>query len=189
MNRQASLSKFQRLGDAIAQAQPQGRFRNRELAPAAVADPYGLETRRRVKVMVALDALDRLLMARRIGPGEHAAGRTYQRLLEIHLGAPALDGAGVRNAHSDDMIARAIERAGMILVELVRIRRLIGSRSERLLRLVLAELNPDTGRSWTLEEIARLTGAPSKHRVFAVSQRLVEALQDLAGHWHAVEWQ
>ena len=185
MSRRAP-SRFERLEDAVRQPQPVGPF-NRAVAQAAVADPYGLETRRRVRVTIAIDTLDRLLMARRIGPGEHAAGRTYQRLLEIHLGAPALNGGGVRNAHADDMIVRAIERAGMILVELVRIRRMIGARSERLLRLVLVELNPQTGRGWTLEEIAALSGSAGKHRVYALSQRLVEALEDLAAHWRAVE--
>jgi hypothetical protein len=189
VSRPSAPSKFQRLAEAVPQAQPEGRYLNQVLAPAAVADPYGLERRRRVRVTVSLDVLDRLLMARRITVSEHAAGRTYQRLLEIHLGGPALDGGGVRSAHSDDIIARAIERAGLVLVELVRIRRRIGERSERLLRSVLAEINPDTGRSWTLEEIAAANGPAGKHRIFAMSQRLVEALEDLAAHWRAVTWE
>jgi hypothetical protein len=182
-------SKFEQLSAAIGQPQPEGRYRNQVLASAAVADPYGLERRRRVRVTIALDALDRLLMARRISSSEHAAGRTYQRLLEIHLGGPALEGSGVRSAHSDDIVVKAILRAGLVLIELVRIRRYIGERSERLLHLVLAELNPDTGRGWTLEEIAAASGPSGKHRVFAVSQRLVEALADLATHWRAVTWE
>jgi hypothetical protein len=183
-----SASKFERLEAAAPQAQPIGPTANRQLAPAAVADPYGMEQRRRVRVTVNLDALDRLLQARRIGPGEHAAGRTYQRLLEISLGGSALDGGGVRTAHSDDILARAYERAGLVLVELVRIRRLVGARSEQLLRSVLVEPNPNTGRGWTLEELAMAqSGSNAKHRVFALSQRLVEALEDLARHWRAVE--
>jgi hypothetical protein len=189
MSHRSAPSKFEQLGQAIPQAQPEGRYLNRALAPAAVADPYGLERRRRVRVTIALDALDRLLMARRISTGEHAAGRTYQRLLEIHLGGPALDGGGVRSAHSDDIVVKAILRAGLVLVELVRIRRHIGERSERLLRLVLAESNPNTGRGWTLEEIAASMGPTGKHRVFAISQRLVEALEDLATHWRRVTWE
>jgi hypothetical protein len=183
-----SSSKFEHLERAAPQAQPIGPTANRQLAPAAVRDPYGLEQRRRVRVTVNLDALDRLLQARRIGPGEHAAGRTYQRLLEISLGGSALDGGGVRTAHSDDILARAYERAGLVLVELVRIRRLVGARSEQLLRSVLVEPNPNTGRGWTLEELVAAQGAGNaKHRVFALSQRLVEALEDLAKHWRAVE--
>jgi hypothetical protein len=30
------------------------------------------------------------------------------------------------------------------------------------------------------------SGAAGKHRVFALSQRLVEALEDLAKHWRSV---
>lgn len=191
MKRQGALSKFQRLGEAIEQQPLNGSWPNRVLARAAVADPYGIvEEGRRVRVTVNMDVLDRLWRAGRIGPGEYAAGRTYQRLLEVSLGGKALDGAGVRIAHSDDMLAKAFERAGMVLVELVRIRRRVGWRSERLLRLVLIELNPNTGRSWTLEELAGLSlrgGSVNKARIFAVSQRLVDTLEDLAAHWHAVE--
>jgi hypothetical protein len=44
--------------------------------------------------------------------------------LAIHLGARALDDGGVRvAAHSDDILAGAFERTGLVLVELVRIRR------------------------------------------------------------------
>jgi hypothetical protein len=189
MTRASAPSKFEGLDRAIGQAQPAGRHLNQALAPAAVADPYGLERRRRVRVTIALDVLDRLLMARRITTSEHAAGRTYQRLLEIHLGGPALDGSGVRTAHSDDIVVKAILRAGLVLVELVRIRRHIGERSERLLHQVLAEINPNTGRGWTLEEIAASLGPTGKHRVFAISQRLVEALEDLATHWRRVTWE
>ena len=186
--RHSVLSKFERLRGDIPQPDPEGPLPGRELARAAVADPYRL-TRRRVRVTVALDTLDRLLRAGRIAPGEHAAGRTYQRLLEVHLGASALDGAGVRVAHSDDLVVKAIMRTGLVLVEMVRIRRRIGERSERLLRTVLVETNPDTGRCWTLEEIAAATGPAGKHRVFAMSQRLVEALEDLAAHWRCVTWE
>jgi hypothetical protein len=198
--RRADTSKFERLEAAAPQAQPIGPTANRQLAPAAVRDPYGIEVpargreARRVRVTVNLDALDRLLQARRIGPGEHAAGRTYQRLLEISLGASALarleagPRGGVRTAHSDDILARSLELAGLVLVELVRIRRLVGARSERLLRCVLVEPNPNTGRGWTLEELATAQGGSNaKHRIFALSQRLVEALEDLAAHWRAVE--
>jgi hypothetical protein len=72
-----------------------------------------------------------------------------------------------------------------VLVEMTRVRRLIGERSER----VLIELNPDTGRSWSLDEIAATSGSTGKHRVFALSRRLVEALEDLAKHWRRVTWE
>jgi hypothetical protein len=166
----------------IEQPQPVGPYLNRDLVLAAAPDPYGLETRP-VRVTVALDALDRLLQARRIGPGEYAAGRSYQRLLEISLGAPALEGSGVRSSHADDLVVRSIARAGRVNSELIRIRRLIGARSERLLRAVLVEANPNTGQAWTLTELVQLTGLSNKYRIFALSQRLVEALHDLAAFW------
>jgi hypothetical protein len=167
----------------VEQPQPVGSYPNRELALAAVADPYHLETRRKVRVTVALDTLDRLLQARRIGPGEYAAGRCYQRLLEISLGGPALGGAGVRSAFADDLVVRAIVRAGRIQAELTRIHRLIGKRSERLLKAVLVEANPNTGQAWTLTELTLLNGSSSKYLTFALSQRLVDALHDLAAFW------
>jgi len=172
---------------AVEQPQPIGSFPNRDLALAAVPDPYGIESRKPVRVTVNLDALDRLLQARRIGPGEYAAGRGYQRLLEIRLGSPALDGAGVRNSSHDDLVVRSIARASIVDVELKRIRQLIGARSERLLKAVLIDTNPNTGRCWTLQELAMLAGSKtSKYLVFALSQRLVDALQDLAARWRAV---
>jgi hypothetical protein len=186
MRRPVVLSTFQRVGDAIAQPEPVGLFPNRVLAAGAVADPYGIERRRKVRVTIAVDTLDRLLMARRIGPGEHAAGRTYQRLLEISLGGSALEGGGVRTAQADDIIAKAIERAGKVEVQLSSIRRRIGWRSERLLRQVLVEANPNTGLGWTLNELAQQDGGLGKHHAFALSQRLVETLEDLAAHWRGV---
>jgi hypothetical protein len=172
---------------AVEQAQPLGLYPNRDLALAAVPDPYQLETRRPVRVTVALDALDRLLMARRIGPGEYAAGRSYQRLLEISLGGPALEGGGVRSAQADDLVVRSIARAGRTQAELTRIRKLIGLRSERLLRAVLVEANPNTGQAWTLTELTQLTGSSSKYLIFALSQRLVDALHDLAAFWRGTK--
>jgi hypothetical protein len=186
VKRQITPSKFQQLNQAVEQPQPLGAFPNRVLVAAAVADPYGIERRRKVRVTIAVDTLDRLLMARRIGPGEHAAGRTYQRLLEISLGGSSLEGGGVRTAQADDIIAKAIERAGRVHVQLSSIRRRIGWRSERLLRQVLVELNPNTGHSWTLAELAELDGGSGKQRAFAVAQRLVETLEDLAAHWRGV---
>jgi hypothetical protein len=167
---------------AVEQPQPVGLYPNRDLALAAVPDPYKFD-KRPVRVTVALDVLDRLLMARRIGPGEYAAGRCYQRLLEISLGGPALEGGGVRSSQADDLVVRSIVRAERVNSELTRIRTLIGLRSERLLRAVLVEANPDTSQAWTLTELVQLTGGNSKYRIFALSQRLVEALHDLAAFW------
>jgi hypothetical protein len=175
-------SRFETRG-SVEQAQPLGSYPNRDLANAAVPDPYQLETRKPVRVTVVLDALDRLLIARRIGPGEYAAGRSYQRLLEISLGAPALEGGGVRSSHADDLVVRSIARAGRVNSELIRIRRLIGARSERLLRAILIEANPNTGQAWTLTELTLLSGSSSKYLIFALSQRLVESLHDLAAFW------
>lgn len=160
---------------AIEQPQPVGNYPNRDLALAAVPDPYQLAIMP-VRVTVATDTLDRLLKARRIGPGAHAAGRAYQRLLEIASGSSALDAAGVRNASRDDLIVRAIVKAGMVSHELKLIHEIIGQRSERLLHAVLIERR----------NLAELAGA-GKHRVFALSQRLVESLEDLAAYWRAVQ--
>lgn len=160
---------------AIEQQQPVGPYLNRDLALAAVPDPYQLATKP-VRVTVATDALDRLLKARRIGPGAHAAGRAYQRLLEIANGASALDAGGVRNASNDDLVVRAIVKAEMVSHELTLIHQIIGQRSERLLHAVLIDQRT----------LADLAGA-GKHRVFALSQRLVEALEDLATYWRAVQ--
>jgi hypothetical protein len=172
----------------VEQAQPVGAYLNRDLALAAVPDPYQLETRRPVRVTVALDALDRLLMARRIGPGEYAAGRCYQRLLEISLGGPALGGGGVRSPFADDLVVRSIARAGHINSELIRIRKLVGARAERLLKAVLIETNPNTGQTWTFNELARQQwpgGKAYKYLAFALSQSLVDALHDLAAFWRS----
>ena len=174
---------------AIEQPQPSGDYRNRELALAAVPDPYGFD-RRPVRVTVAVDVIDKLLIARRIGPGEYAAGRSYQRLLEISLGAPALEGGGVKSSQADDLVVRSITRAGRVNSELQRIRKLIGLRSERLLRAVLIEANPNTGLNWTLYELARQQwpgGKAHKYLAFALSQNLVDALQDLAAFWHGTK--
>lgn len=160
---------------AVEQPQPVGKFPNRDLALAAVPDPYGLD-RRPVRVTVSLDVLDRLLKARRIGPGAHAAGRAYQRLLEIASGGSALEAGGVRNATGDDLVVRAIVKAEMVSHELTLIHQIIGQRSERLLHAVLIERRT----------LANLAGA-GKHRVFALSQRLVDSLEDLAAYWHAVQ--
>jgi hypothetical protein len=173
---------------AVEQPQPVGLYPNRDLALAAVPDPYQLETRKPVRVTVALDVLDRLLMARRIGPGEYAAGRCYQRLLEISLGGPALEGGGVRSSQADDLVVRSIVRAERVNSELVCIRKLIGQRSERLLRAILVEANPNTGQAWTVGELALIDALvrnrrTSKYLIFALSQRLVDDLHALAAFW------
>ena len=178
-------SRYEGLRKAIAQQEPARDLPNRDYLAAAVPDPHQL-TQRKVKVLVNADSLDRLLHARRIGPGEFHAGRAYQRLLEISLGAKSLEGAGVGRGQSDDMVVRVIERARRISSELQRVRILIGYRSEHLLRLVLIETHPSTRLPWTLEQIASMSGSAAKHRVFAISQRLVESLEDLAEHWRAV---
>jgi hypothetical protein len=49
--------------------------------------------------------------------------------------------------------------------------------------MVLVGLNPDTVLSWTLEEIAATSGQAGKRQTFALSRRLVEALEDLAARW------
>lgn len=162
----------------VEQPQPVGDFPNRELALAAVPDPYQLGSKP-VRVTVNLDTLDRLLQARRIGPGEYAAGRAYQRLLEISMGASALDAGGVRSASADDLVVRVISKAVMVDLELKRIRQLISPRSERLLRATLIELNPNTGQCYTLGDLAI-----TRRHASALAQRLIDALEDMAAHWH-----
>jgi len=176
------------LKGAIEQAQGEPPAQNRNLMQAAVADPHGLDERP-VRVTINGDVLDTLHRARRIGAGAYAAGRTYQRLLEVSLAAPGIvvaagGTAGSAPAHRDEAFARMLQRAVICGLELTRIRRLIGKRSEALLRCLLLELNPNTNRPWTLEQIAQ---SRSKHKIYAVSSRVCEALEDLAEHWVRVE--
>ena len=167
--------------NVIEQPLPNVEPRNRDLAVGAVPDPYGL-SRRPVKVVIDRDVLDRLLQAKRIGPGQYAAGRCFQRLLEIHLGGAALEGGGVRTASRDDLLARILERSAITVAELQRIRERIGWRSERLLKTLLIELNPNTRRAWTFDELVN----GDRRKAYALSERVCEALEDLSRHWGGV---
>jgi hypothetical protein len=178
-------ARFERVREALAQQSASTpRADQTNLVEGAVRDP-GQADGKRVRVTINADILDRLFKARRIGQAEYSAGRTYQRLLEMKAGAPALDGGGVKIAQGDDLLARIMERATLVQRELERIQNLIGARSERLLRQALVELNPNSGAPWTLDELAGPRDNQRAH-AFAIGQRIVECLEDLAAHWRAV---
>lgn len=164
----------------------------RHLIEGAVRDPDPENgDKRRIRVKVNCDILDRELASHRITPGQHAAGRTYQRLFEISVGAKALDGTGTadRANQRDDALVRSLERAGRVIDELIAISQIVGKRNEALLRQALCALNPNTGKSWTFEEIAEAAGyatAP-RHVVYALAERFRDALDDLAERWGSVE--
>lgn len=184
--------RFQAVGQAFKPASQDGETApriNRHLIEGAVRDPVEGD-RRRIRLKVNADVLDRELHAGRIDEGQYAAGRAYQRLFEISMGSKALDGTGTRDRASvrDDHIVRQMERAEKSIAELGVISNLIGLSAAMLIRQMLVERNLHTGKAWAFDELARsLAGTATREVVGELTQAFGVALAKMAGKWDLVK--